>query len=212
MRVKRFKMISYVDPPQVYFLFFIFSYYYYFSFYRRPALLPPLSFTIGPTAQRKSTDILEGKTFSLFFSLHIFYFFNLTDEKMYIKNRHVPDGKSLHTSLYVFRLFLKVNSLFLSSFVLSYFIFFPSLGLHAVVSHFPFVPFPLFSLFLSFPLHHLPILFLQYSYWIFLQTLIFFYPLFQLFLSYFHPLLFASFTRSKLLTLFLTIFENTFGG
>lgn len=125
MRVKRFKMISYADPPQVYFLFFIFSYYYYFSFYRRPALLPPLSFTIGPTAQRKSTDILEGKTFSLFFFLHIFYFFNLTDEKMYIKNRHVPDGKSLHTSLYVFRLFLKVNSLFLSSFVLSYFIFSP---------------------------------------------------------------------------------------
>lgn len=213
MRVKRFKMISYADPPQVYFLFFIFSYYYYFSFYRRPAHLPPLSFTIGPTAQRKSTDILEGKTFSLFFfPLHIFYFFNLTDEKMYIKNRHVPDGKSLHTSLYVFRLFLKVNSLFLSSFVLSYFIFFSLFRSACRGFSFSFRTIPaLFSIsFFSSSSFTRPVpvvLLLDIS-----SNSDFFYPLFQLFLSYFHPLLFASFTRSKLLTLFLTIFENTFGG
>ena len=82
MRVKRFKMISYTDPPWVYFLLSYAVIIIIFHFIAAPPSIPPLSLTIGPTAQRKSTDILEGKTFSFFFFfLRIFYFFNLTGEK-----------------------------------------------------------------------------------------------------------------------------------
>lgn len=110
--------------PRSIFFFFIIQLLLLFFILSPPR--PPTSaiFYHWTNCAAKVNGYIGRKNVQPFFYLHIFYFFNLTDEKMYIKNRHVPDGKSLHTSLYVFRLFLKVNSLFLSIFVLSYFIFF----------------------------------------------------------------------------------------
>lgn len=120
-----------------------------------------------------------------------------------------PTVKAFHTSLCVFRLFLKVNSLFLSIFVHSL-LFFSSLGLHAVVSHFPFVPFLLLFLLFFLALHHLPILFQQHSLGLYFPSNCDFFFFSQLFLSYLHPFFCRYPPRTKLFDSFSNNLQKYF--
>lgn len=75
MRVKRFKMISYTDPPWVYFFPFICSYYYYFSFYRRPALYTSaISYHWTNSAAKVNGYIGRKNVQPLFFPPHFLHF------------------------------------------------------------------------------------------------------------------------------------------